>query len=450
MTGALLTYAIISSEVIFVGNRKQKLVVVSLDAMGADDLKPEALQDLPNLRALIASGTHVQNVRGIYPTLTYPSHTSIITGMYPRTHGIVNNTKIQPERLSPDWYWYRKDVHATPLYQLAHEAGMTTAAFLWPVTARSGIDYNIAEIFPNRIWTNQVLISLWASSPLFILRLNAKYGELRDGIHQPQLDDFVTASAVDTIVRKQPDLTMIHLVDMDSQRHAHGVLSREALAARKRLDTRLGRIIQATKDTHTYANTTFAVLGDHYQIDVHTMIRLNALFRAKGWQRATPEGMIAKDWRVLAKSADGSTYVYVRDRNAQLDKEIADLIAPVPGIEHVYSAGAAADFGADPGCTFLVEAKRGFYFIDDANGAITEDVDPNDIGQPERYRAVHGYSPFKDDYATTLILNGPGIKSGFTIPSAKLVDEGPTFAHILGLRYPYPTDGDALLDAFDK
>ncbi|KRL14074.1 nucleotide pyrophosphatase [Schleiferilactobacillus perolens DSM 12744] len=434
---------------IFVGNRKQKLVVVSLDAMGAADLTPAALKDLPNLAALIKAGTHVQQVRGVYPTLTYPSHTSIITGMYPRHHGIVNNTKIQPERLSPDWYWYRKDVHATPLYQVAKEAGMTTAAFLWPVTARSGIDYNIAEIFPNRIWTNQVLISLWASSPLFILRLNAKYGHLRNGIHQPQLDDFVTAAAVDTIVRKQPDLTLIHLVDMDSQRHAHGVTSPEAMAARKRLDARLGKIIQATKDAHMYTRTSFAVLGDHYQINVHTMIRLNALFRAKGWQRAMPDGMIAPDWRVLAKSGDGSTYIYVRDRNAALEKEIADLIAPIPGIEHVYSQGASADFGADPRCTFLVEAQAGFYFIDDANGAITEKVDPADIGQPERYRAVHGYSPFKPDYATTLILAGEGIKQNFTVPHARLIDEGPTFAKVLGLQYPYPTDGEAIADAFE-
>lgn len=44
-------------------------------------------------------------------------------------NGIVNNTKLQPNRLSPDWYWYRKNVKATPLYEVAHDHGMTTAAF---------------------------------------------------------------------------------------------------------------------------------------------------------------------------------------------------------------------------------------------------------------------------------------------------------------------------------
>lgn len=55
---------------------------------------------------------------------------------------------------------------------LQKEKGLTTAVFLWPVTAGSKIDYNLAEIFPNRIWTNQVLVSLKASSPLFLYEMN--------------------------------------------------------------------------------------------------------------------------------------------------------------------------------------------------------------------------------------------------------------------------------------
>ena len=77
-----------------------------------------------------------------------------------------------------------------PLYDVAKEKGLTTAAFLWPVTAGSKIDYNLAEIFPNRIW---------ASSPLFLYEMNKKYGKLRHGIKQLWLDDFVTVCAVDTI-----------------------------------------------------------------------------------------------------------------------------------------------------------------------------------------------------------------------------------------------------------
>lgn len=69
-----------------------KLVVISLDSMGFRDLD-EFREFVPHLDQLIKRGTWVKRVRGIFPTLTYPSHTSIITGQYPAIHGIVNNTK---------------------------------------------------------------------------------------------------------------------------------------------------------------------------------------------------------------------------------------------------------------------------------------------------------------------------------------------------------------------
>lgn len=72
---------------------KKHLIVISLDAMGFRDL--DELRHLtPHLNELIKRGTWVKKVQGIFPTLTYPSHTSIITGQYPVTHGIVNNTKL--------------------------------------------------------------------------------------------------------------------------------------------------------------------------------------------------------------------------------------------------------------------------------------------------------------------------------------------------------------------
>lgn len=255
------------------------LFIISLDALGSLDLKD--MSELPVLHELIQNGTHIEEVTTIYPSLTYPAHTSIITGHYPKTHGIVNNTRIQPEKDSPDWYWYKKAIQVPTLYELAKEKQMTTAAFLWPVAAKSGIDYNIAEIFPNRFWLTQMMVSLNSSSPLFLIDMERKFGNLRNGINQPALDDFLTAGVVDTIKTKKPNLLLAHLVDMDSMRHAHGVHSVEAKEALKRHDNRLGQIIQATKEAGIYENTVFAVLGDHYQIDVTHAIRLNLLFAEK-------------------------------------------------------------------------------------------------------------------------------------------------------------------------
>lgn len=429
--------------------KRNKLVVISLDSMGFRDLNE--LRDLvPNLAQLIEKGTWVKKVQGIFPTLTYPSHTSIITGQYPAVHGVVNNTKLQPRRLSPDWYWYRKDVKATPLYDVAREAGMTTAAFLWPVTAGSKIDYNLAEIFPNRIWTNQVMVSLKASSPWFLMQMNHRYGKLRHGIKQPWLDDFITACAVDTLKNKQPDLTLIHLVDMDSMRHRYGVRSDEAKAALQRLDGRVARLIRATKDAGTYDQTNFVILGDHYQINVDKMIHLNQLFAKQGWLTPVDGKTTYKgNWRVTTKTCDGETYVYTRG-NVDLGK-VKQVIAGVEGVEHIYDGAEAVKLGADPKCAFLVEAKPGYYFTDEVNRpAVVEKVDPASLGTHDRYHGVHGYGPNQPNYFTTAIFAGPDVREGATVEGAHLVDEGPTFAALLGLKYPAPTAGQPIRGVLKK
>lgn len=424
----------------------QHLVIISLDALGFRDIN-EHQSELPTLNKLVNGGTWVKEVKGIYPTLTYPSHTTIITGQYPSVHGIVNNTKIQPERRSPDWFWYQKDVKSPTLYDLARKQKLTTAAFLWPVTAGSKITYNLAEIFPNRIWTNQVLVSMRASSPLFILEMNKKYGKLRNGIRQPELDDFITACTVDTIKNKKPNLTLLHLVDMDSMRHRYGVRSDEAMEALHRLDNHVAQVIKATKDAGTFNDTNFVILGDHYQINVDRMIHLNTMFAKRGWLTAKPDQTFKKDWKVMAKTCDGSTYIYTKDFG-QIDR-LRDLISGVEGVEKIYSGQEAAQRGADPKCTLMVEAKAGYYFTDESDRAqVVEKVLPDMMGDADRYRGVHGYDPDKPGYKTTMIFNGPMIKENNTVDKADLVDEAPTFAKLLGLKFPEPLAGSAIDDVF--
>lgn len=424
----------------------QHLLVMSLDSLGFRDIR-EHQAELPNLNELVNGGTWVKSVTGIYPTLTYPSHTSIITGQYPNKHGIVNNTKIQPERRSPDWYWYQKDVKSPTVYDLARHAGLKTAAFLWPVTAGSKINYNLAEIFPNRIWTNQVLVSLKASSPVFLLEMNHKYGKLRNGIKQPQLDDFITACAVDTIENKKPNLTLIHLVDMDSMRHRYGVRSDEAMAALHRLDKHVGQLIQATKNAGTFDDTNFVILGDHYQINVTKMIHLNTLFSKKGWLNAKDDQTFDKNWQAMAKTCDGSTYIYTQ--NFEQLAELKKLVENVEGVEKVYSQAEAVKRGADPLCSLMIEAKAGYYFTDESDRpTVVERVDPNSLGKTDRYHGVHGYDPDKPDYQTTLVFNGPAIKKGSTVEKANLVDEAPTFAKLLGLKFTNEIAGQTIEDVF--
>lgn len=180
------------------------LIVISFDCLSSLDFP--LLQELPHFQELFKNGAYCKQVETIYPSVTYPCHATIVTGNYPKRHGVINNTILQPGNPSPDWYWERCHIKGTTLYDEAKKANMTTAALLWPVTAKANIDYNMPEIFANRPWHNQIAVSLWNGTPLYQLAMNRRFGHLRRGLSQPELDEFVLESTVETIKTKKPDL----------------------------------------------------------------------------------------------------------------------------------------------------------------------------------------------------------------------------------------------------
>jgi Uncharacterized proteins of the AP superfamily len=93
------------------------LYVISFDGLSSLDF--EYISSLPNFKRFLAEASYCKNVYSVYPSLTYPAHTTIVTGKYPRNHGIVNNTLLQPYRKSPDWYWSRKYIKGDTIYDLA-------------------------------------------------------------------------------------------------------------------------------------------------------------------------------------------------------------------------------------------------------------------------------------------------------------------------------------------
>lgn len=177
---------------------------------------------------------------------------------------------------------------------------MTTAGLLWPVAAGSRMDYYVPEIMVTRKWQNQILMNA-TNGPLFYqLDLNKRFGQLRNGIAQPQLDNFIQACALDTIYKYNPQLFLLHLTDVDANRHLYGVESKEAKEALKRHDKRLGEIVRALEETGEMESTTVVLLGDHYQKDVDKVAFVNhALWKAG---LLTVRNGRIKSWKAYAKT----------------------------------------------------------------------------------------------------------------------------------------------------
>ncbi|MBT2682399.1 ectonucleotide pyrophosphatase/phosphodiesterase [Bacillus sp. ISL-37] len=427
------------------------LIVISFDCLSEHDVP--LLRELPNFKAFIENSSFCTQVDTIYPSVTYPCHATIVTGNFPNRHGIVNNTFIQPGKISPDWYWHRRHVKGTTLYDEAKKAGMKTAALLWPVTAKAAIDYNMPEIFANRPWHHQIPVSLSNGSPRYQLEMNSKFGHIRNGLSQPALDDFVLESTVETIKTRKPELMLIHFVDLDSQRHIHGFSSEEAHAALHRHDKRLGRIMDALKEAGIAENSTVAILGDHSALDESKVIKLNVLFKERGLIQTNASGKVT-DWKAYCKSCDGSAYVYVKDQNDDGAKNlVADILAELlqdesNGIEAAITGAEANAKGADGTAFRMLEAARGYYFSEAIDGDYIEEVTEEDARTKKYTFACHGYSPEKEGYHTVFFAAGKGIRPGISIKSMHLVDEGPTFARLLGIDLG-DTDGSILEGILD-
>ncbi|WP_200908459.1 alkaline phosphatase family protein [Rossellomorea vietnamensis] len=423
------------------------LIVISFDCLSALDFP--ILNELPHFQELIAHGSYCKGVETIYPSVTYPCHATIVTGKYPNRHGVVNNTLLQPGRESPDWHWHRKSIKGTTLYDEARKAGMTTAALLWPVTAKGDIGYNMPEIFANRPWHNQILVSLLNGSPLFQLQMNRLFGHMRNGLNQPELDDFVLESTVETIKRK-PDLLLVHFTDLDTMRHYHGFSSEEAHAALRRHDERLGRIIEALKENGMYAKSTIVALGDHSALDESKAVQLNVLLKEKGLISVNRRGKVT-DWKAYCKGCDGSAYVYTRDPDSTQEvRSLLERLQPDPsnGIESILTGEEAAGKGADANCAFMLEARHGFYFKDTLDGSFIHTITQEDVKDKRYTYGSHGYSPEKENYSTIFMAAGKGIRPNLEIPSMRLIDEGPTFAKLLGLTLENP-DGKPIEELLD-
>ena len=113
------------------------LLIISIDGLrGGWAAHPDKHGlKVPNLRKLAARGAHADGVVGIFPSVTYPSHTTLITGCRPARHGILANGVFEPptEKWTERWYWDYKDIRVPTILDAARSAGWTTASVGWPV-----------------------------------------------------------------------------------------------------------------------------------------------------------------------------------------------------------------------------------------------------------------------------------------------------------------------------
>jgi predicted AlkP superfamily pyrophosphatase or phosphodiesterase len=405
------------------GNRQ--VILISIDGLTTKDyLHPDGGLEVPNLSALMAKGCPANGMTGIFPTVTYPSHTAMITGEPSSVHGIYTNTPVDPfGRENGGWFYYAEQIKVPTLWQILHEANLKTAAVSWPVTVGADIDYLLPEYRPVFTREDVALMAALSTKGMFHEMIGV------DSTDRPMTDEWRTKATIRILDTRHPDLLALHLSALDAAQHRHGPHSAEAHAALEKIDSQIGEIRAAVAASGHAAETAWVVVSDHGFYPVSKLVNPMVVLRDAGLITTNPAGRV-QDWKVFASNEGGSIFFVARDSSdtASIAKAIELLkklaADPANGIEKVYTPEDLKAMHSNPDAFLALEAARGYAFGSSLEGPIVTPTTPG---------GKHGYNPKIPELRPAMILSGSGVYPCQLREGVNIVDVGPTVAALLGV-----------------
>jgi hypothetical protein len=383
----------------------RQLLIVSIDGLDHRYLKDRDSLKLriPNLRKLVEQGAWADGVVGIVPTVTWPSHTTLITGVRADEHGILDNN-IQTANGS-ERYWYAAYLKAPTLWQAAKKSGKRVAAITWPVTVGAEIDYNLPEYFRARSGGAMDLKSTEEkATPGLVQAITAEFPSFAT----QWMDDRVRALATIYILKRyQPDLTLLHFVDHDEAAHDMGPFSKEAIATLEYTDELLGQILAVAP-----RNTVVAIVSDHGFEAAPRELNVASLLASKklpaGGAVVRGGFLTTYDPAVAAALSEARS-----DERSCVGREIprSEVDRFLPGT---------------PSSARLFEPASGCFFAAGKPGGEIVSSQPSELGR-------HGHWPTR--YRAVFVLSGPGVAAERR-PEMDMRDAVQQFARVLGLAWP--------------
>ena len=373
-------------------HRYSPLILISIDGYRADYIRRGLSQ---NLAALAKTGVRAAAMRPSFPTLTFPNHYSIVTGLYPDHHGIVNNRFLDPvtgakfvyndRSTTDDPHWWGGE----PLWVSVERQGKQAATMFWP-----GSDVAIDGVRPQH----------WLPF---------------DGRMTPDARVDQALQWLDLPAGQRPDFLTLYFEQVDHAGHGYGPDSKQVNAALSEIDAALGRLIDGLEQRGIFDSANIVVVSDH-------------------GMTATSEDRLV----VLDKLVDMHDLTVI---NAGV---VAGL-APNPGHETEVDRALLAAH-EHMRCWNKAQMPPRLHY--GSNARIPPIVCVADDGwlietqeyleRPKHHISAgeHGYDNADPKMAALFVAHGPAFKRGYVVPEFDNVDVYPLLTHILGIK-PEPNDG---------
>jgi predicted AlkP superfamily pyrophosphatase or phosphodiesterase len=353
--------------------------------------------DVPNLKALAARGVRSDGLIPSYPTLTFPNHYTIVTGLWPDHHGVVGNSMVDPT-IGPDKFtmssatardprWWGGE----PIWITARRQGRKSASMFWPGSEAVHPTYwkPFDDNLPNDDRVNQVL----------------------DWLKLPDTD--------------RPSFITLYFSDVDSAGHSGGPNSTQVLDAAKRLDAQLGTLVGGIERLGLLNRTTLIVVSDH------------GMAETSSERRVYLDDYVSLDDVVTVES--GAALAVNPRGTLTVDALYQKLAGRHPALK-IYRRGdvpSRLHYGTHARVPAIVGLVQSGWTVSTRASAARS---------TRSNGGAHGYDPAARDMHGLLVAAGPELRRGFRVPELPNVHLYALMCRILQLT-PARNDGDPVQTA---
>lgn len=410
------------------------VVLISIDGMRPDYItNPKACPAaFPTLQRFLTEGTYAEGVIGVLPTITYPSHTTLITGVEPAKHGIWSNIAFDPELTNQaGWYWYAEDIKADTLWDAAARRGLITASAAWPVTVgQRHIRYNIPEYWRARNTEDRKLLRA-LSTPEFYDAVEKQLRSIPDPDAAPlAIDRAYAQAAIYAIKHEHARFTTLHLASLDHEEHMHSPFSPQACQTLEELDKQVALVEKAAVSANPSA--VVAVVSDHGFVRTDHRLNLLVPFVNAGLiTLGTPtDRPHVYAWKASVFAGGGTAAIVLHDPSDKATEEavrklLHDLASnPANGIATILEKPEIEKLGGFPNATFVIDLQTDFQLGNAFSG---------DMITPAPSTGMHGYLPSHPEMRASFFLRGTGVAAGRNLGVIDMRQIAPTLAKLLGV-----------------
>ncbi len=422
------------------------VVLMSVDGL-ANFYMDDPAAEMPTIRKLATEGAKAASMRASDPTVTWPNHTTLVTGVSPGKHGVVGNNffdRAKGEKVTLIWdpVLDKDEIVKVPtIYDLAKAAGLKTLAIKWPTTRNAhSLDLTCPDVGKVELvskYTTPELLDECKQAGYDVI-----YGDEGKTVSQSEsiAKDEMWTHVFNMLLHKhRPNLALLHVIAVDHVEHIEGPRSAAAYETVKAADGQVRQVWEELQKDFP-GKATLIVVSDHgFSANKKRVVPFEALEKAGLVQM---KGKKVTGGAVELVIQGGSALVYVEDeanRDAVI-KQVKKAFAHVEGVAKVVGPDEFAEYGVgdsrrDPHAPdMLLEAGLGYYFGDTAAGGKTE------------HKGSHGHDSHLPELHAVFVACGEGIKPGTKLGEIDNRSVAPTIAKLLGIEMPN-VEGKPLTEA---